>query len=111
VSANVRDLDAQTFETDILGGEGLFLVDFWAEWCAPCHTMTPILEELAQEFDSQVTIAKVDSSANPDLTERYQVQSLPTFIFFKDGEVVHRLAGAKRKNMLARELTALNSDS
>jgi thioredoxin len=70
------------------------LVDFWAEWCGPCRMVAPIMDKLAQEFAGQVRIAKVDTDANQDLAMALQIQSIPTIMAFKDGELVFRQAGA-----------------
>jgi thioredoxin 1 len=69
------------------------LVDFWAPWCGPCNMLTPLLEKLSQEYDGQVTFAKVNTEENPSLTADFKITALPTMIFFKDGVPVKKLVG------------------
>jgi thioredoxin 1 len=78
------------------------LVDFWAEWCGPCKAVSPILDEIATEKAGALTIAKVDE--HPGLAQRYEVMSIPTMLLFKDGQVQHRIVGAKGKGQLLDEL-------
>lgn len=71
---------------------GFMLVDFWAVWCPPCKAMNPIVEEVAKAFPS-LNVVKVNTSENPDLSTEYRIQSIPSFILFKDGEIVHQWTG------------------
>ncbi len=77
------------------------VIDFFAEWCGPCKMLSPILESLAPEFEGKLEISKVDIDAEPDLAQKYQVTSIPTIIFLKDGEVVDRMVGFQSKDSLA----------
>jgi thioredoxin 1 len=81
------------------------LVDFWAEWCGPCKMITPILEEIAQEKEGAVRIAKLNVDDNLDVARRFEVQSIPTLILFKDGEAQTRIVGAKPKGALLQEIS------
>lgn len=74
--------------------EGSVVVDFYADWCGPCKMLGPIVEKISGEYDGTVKFAKVDVDANQDLAQRFQVMSIPTMIFFKDGQQVERTAGA-----------------
>ena len=87
--------DANFDET--LGGHPLVLVDFWAEWCAPCRMIAPILEELAQEYQGKLVVAKLDVDENPKTAMRFRVMSIPTVILFKNGQPVEVLVGAQPK--------------
>ncbi|MFN4071137.1 MAG: thioredoxin [Thermus caldifontis] len=75
----------------------LVLVDFWAEWCAPCRMIAPILEELAREYEGKLVVAKLDVDENPKTAMRYRVMSIPTVILFKNGQPVEVLVGAQPK--------------
>lgn len=86
--------DSQNFDTLIKENTYVF-VDFWAIWCGPCKMVAPIVEQLAQEYDGKVQFAKVDVEDQPELTVRFEVQSIPTILFFKNGEQVDSDIGAR----------------
>ncbi len=92
------------FEEEVLNADLPVLVDFWAEWCGPCHTIAPILEGLAGEYDGKVKFVKVDTEENFDTTALYGVRSLPTLLVFKGGQQVDKIIGAKPKGDLKRSL-------
>ena len=79
----------------VIKDNSIVVVDFWATWCGPCKMVGPIMEQLAQEFDGKVVIAKVDIDEEPDLAERFGVQSIPTIMLFKNGEPVVTDVGAR----------------
>lgn len=93
-----------TFDREVLRSELPVLVDFWAEWCPPCHMIAPILAELASELAGAVAIRKVNTDENPEIGMRYRVMSLPTLMLFVDGEPVTALVGARPKSRLLKEL-------
>ncbi len=82
------------FDAEVLGASEPVLVDFWAEWCPPCKAMDPLLDDLSRELAGKVKIVKLDVDANPGITARFNVRSMPTLIVFKDGEPVDYKVGA-----------------
>jgi len=89
-----------SFEADVLKGEGAILVDFWAEWCGPCKMIAPALEEIAKEMDGRVTVAKMNIDENPLTPQKYGVRGIPTLMVFRDGQVAATKVGAMAKNQL-----------
>lgn len=83
------------FEAEVIKSDIPVLVDFFAEWCGPCKMMAPVIEQLAEEYSGKVKIGKLDTDANPAKSGEFQIQSIPTLVFFKNGEVVNTLMGFK----------------
>jgi thioredoxin 1 len=95
VNGNIVEITDQNFAETIEGSTGLTMIDFWAEWCGPCRTVAPIVKALADEYaDQGVTVGKLDVDSNPDITVRFAVRSIPSVLFFKDGEHVDTVVGA-----------------
>lgn len=90
-------LTERNFDEALAAAPGLVMVDFWAEWCAPCRAIAPVLEQVAAASDGRVTLMKVNIDENHGLAVRYGIQSIPTILFFKDGEIVDRIVGAAPK--------------
>lgn len=97
------------FETEVLQSKIPILVDFWAEWCAPCRAVAPILDELAVKYQEKFTVAKVNVDDTPDLAARFGVLNIPTLIFFKAGQEVDRLVGVQPKSQLEARIQKLTS--
>lgn len=95
--AEVLDVTDQTFEAEVLQAGKPAIVDFWAEWCAPCRQIAPIIKELAAQYGDQVTVVKVDVDSNPAIAGRYGVRSIPTVLAISGGQVVEQLVGARPK--------------
>ena len=92
------------FEEEVINSSIPVLVDFWAEWCGPCKMIAPILDELAEEYEGRVKIAKVDVDSNNKTAGRYNILSIPALLFFKNGEVVDQVVGALGKWQLTSRL-------
>ena len=103
-NGNVKHLGDGDFGNVIEKGQGLALVDFWAVWCGPCRMVGPIVEQLAQEYEGKLTVAKVDVDANQQTASRYNIRSIPSILFFKDGRHVDTVVGAVPKAHLDRKI-------
>ncbi len=93
----------QNFDDEVLASEGPVLVDFWAEWCGPCHAIAPVLDQIAEER-SDLKVVKLNIDEQPAVAQRYGVMSIPTLILFKDGEPAAAAVGAMPKSMLEERL-------
>ncbi|ADP69642.1 thioredoxin [Rhodomicrobium vannielii ATCC 17100] len=89
-----------SFEQDVKNAELPVLVDFWAEWCGPCRTVGPILEELSEEFAGQLKVVKLDVESNPGIAQAYNIRGIPALLLFKNGEVAGQQIGALPKQQL-----------
>ena len=92
------------FAQEIEQHQGVAMVDFWATWCGPCHTVAPIVEQIAREYDGKVKVAKVDVDENQRVTMRFNVRSIPSILFFRDGKHVETVVGAVPKAYLEEKL-------
>ncbi len=87
--------------------EGVALVDFWAPWCGPCRMIAPVIDELAEEFDGKAKVCKVNTEEQQDLAIEHGIRSIPTILFYKNGEIVDQMIGAASKQVLADKLNSL----
>jgi thioredoxin 1 len=102
MSDRLRTFSDQTWSEDVLGSKQPVLVDFWAEWCAPCRMMAPSVDALAEEFDGRAVVGKLNVDENGVVAERYQIRGIPTVILFKAGEVKEQVVGVTSKENLAK---------
>jgi thioredoxin 1 len=93
-----------TFEQEVLKSDKPVIVDFWAEWCGPCHAVAPVLDKIVEERGDDVKLVKVNIDEEPDLASRYGIASIPTMILFKDGEPSAAAIGAQPKGSLEKSL-------
>ena len=99
------ELTSGDFEATL--AEGVSLVDFWAPWCGPCRMIAPIIEELAEDFDGKAKVCKVNTDEQQEIAVKFGIRSIPTIMFFKDGEMVDQVVGAQSKQALADKINGL----
>ena len=104
MAGNVTKVTKDTFKSEVLEAEVPVLVDFWAEWCAPCKLLSPLVEELSEELDGQLKFTQLDVDEYPNLAMQFGIMSIPTLGIFRNGKLVDRLVGFKPKRVLKSEL-------
>ena len=104
MSDSVIHVSDDDFQRQVLDDSRPVLVDFWAEWCVPCHMVSPVVEEIARDFADRLKAAKLNVDDNPQTARQYGVMSIPTLIVFKDGQEKARVVGARGKEAILREL-------
>lgn len=101
---NIDEINSSNFENLVLKSETLTIVDFWAQWCGPCRKLTPILEQIQNEFNSQIKIYKIDTDKNANLAKEYGISSLPSILIFKNGEIKELMAGMLLKSAIVSNI-------
>ena len=104
---NVSVVTKDTWDSEVLQANGLVVVDFWAVWCGPCKMVSPIVDELAKDYDGRAKIVKLNTDENPEIASRYQIMGIPTIMFFKDGKGIDKLVGALSKGQYKEKIDAL----
>ena len=102
--AHPMEVTDSTFDQEVIKSDTPVLVDFWADWCAPCKMIAPLVDELAEEYDGQVKFAKLDVDSNPQTAMTYGVRGIPTLLIFSDGQPVKQVVGAVPKSVLKKNL-------
>lgn len=106
-SQTVVEFTDANFATEVINSDIPVLVDFWAEWCQPCRMLTPTIEEISQEYEGKIKVGKVDTDSNREVSMNYGIQSIPTVILFKGGEVAKKFVGLTPKDKFVEALTEL----
>ena len=103
----ILDVTDASFDEQIMKSETPVLVDFWAEWCAPCRQLAPVIKQLSDEYDGRLRVAKVDTDSNQQIAANLQIQALPTLLFIRDGVVKSQMVGRQPRDRIAAEIDAL----
>ena len=103
--AKYIELTGANFEATL--AEGVSVVDFWAPWCGPCRMIAPVIEELSEDYEGKAKICKVNTDEEQDIAVKFGIRSIPTIMFFKDGQVADQIVGAQSKQALASKIDAL----
>ncbi|TKB81735.1 MAG: thioredoxin [Nitrospira sp.] len=111
VGVNATKVDSSSWDSQVMKASELVMVDFWAVWCGPCQMVAPIVDELATEYTGKVRVMKLNTDENPEIAGQYQVMSIPTILFFKNGQVVEKLIGARPKRAFKELIDSLLSKS
>lgn len=105
--SNLKNVTQSTFNADVINAEKPVVVDFWAEWCGPCRKLTPILEELSQEFNGEVEFVKINVDEEPELAGLYNIQSIPAVFVLKGGRTLTNFVGVMPKDKIKSEIASV----
>jgi len=100
--SSIKEIADDTFNAEVIQSTQLTLVDFWAPWCGPCRMLTPLMEKLAAEYQGKMKLVKLNTDDNPETAGKYSISAIPTIIFFKNGQVVSQIVGAKSLSELQK---------
>jgi len=106
MSEFVKDVTDRSFEADVLKSDVPVLVDFWATWCAPCRMLTPIIEQVAEEYKDKARFVKLNVDDNAETAGKYSIRGIPTLLLFKDGELKDQLVGVTSRDNITRIIDA-----
>lgn len=107
MAEGIIEATTANWDKEVLGHDGLVMVDFWAVWCGPCRIIAPTVEELAKEYAGKLKVAKLNTDDNPDIASRYKIMGIPTLMFFKAGQKVDQVVGAVPKPQLVLKINSL----
>lgn len=103
-SENIVEVVDSVFDKEVMESEIPVLVDFWAPWCGPCRALSPVIEEISNDYEGSVKVGKVNVDENPETTMKFSIRSIPTLIVFKNGEVAEQIVGAVPKSEIEKVL-------
>lgn len=103
-SSNIVEVVDSAFDEEVMESEVPVLVDFWAPWCGPCRALSPVIEEISEDYEGSVKVGKVNVDENPETTMKFRIRSIPTLIVFKNGEVAEQIVGAVPKSEIEKIL-------
>ncbi len=98
------EVNDKNFKEEVLESKILVLVDFWAEWCAPCQKIAPLIEEIAKQYKEKLKVCKLNVEVSPKTASRYQIMSIPTLAIFKDGRIIETIVGVVRKSLIEEKI-------
>lgn len=104
MGAEMIELSAENFDQQVVSSDRPVLVDFWAEWCGPCHTIEPALKEVAVEYEKRVVVGKLNVDEHPTIASRYGIRSIPSILLFQNGKVSNQIVGAVPKSSITNLL-------
>lgn len=107
----VAKADATNWDGEVLKSSDVVMVDFWAVWCGPCQMVAPIVDELAQEYQGKLKVMKLNTDDAPEVAGKYQIMSIPSILFFKGGQVVEKIVGARPKQQFKQIIDSLLAQS
>ena len=107
VAGDALKVEDSSWDAEVMKASELVMVDFWAVWCGPCQMVAPIVDELAKEYAGKLKVRKLNTDENPEVAGRYQVMSIPTILFFKNGQPVEKLVGARPKRQFKEMIDSL----
>ena len=111
MSTLVAQATAENWEAEVAQSSEIVMVDFWAVWCGPCQMVAPVVEEIAQEYQGKLKVMKLNTDEVPEVAGKFQIMSIPTILFFKDGQPVEKIVGARSKQQFKQVIDSLLAQS
>ncbi len=106
---NAVNVTSQSWDQEVLNSSTPVMVDFWAAWCGPCKMIAPTIEELAEEYNGQMKVCKLNTDDSPDIASQHQIMGIPSLLFFKEGKVIDKIVGAASKKQFKEKIDAILS--